>query len=87
MVQLRQSPSLDEAKKKYDQLWEQLLDYEEKEARELIDAFAQQANLQDFKKREAKEFKDYLRTPYPYIAILAGIALPVSAFLLIMLLP
>ncbi|MDU2240448.1 MAG: hypothetical protein E7E23_07685 [Paenibacillus sp.] len=87
MAQLQQSRLLDEAKKKYDQLWEQLLGYEEKEAKELIDAFVQQADLQDFKKREAREFKDYLRTPYPYIAILVGIALPVSAFLFVLLLP
>ncbi|MGG6313661.1 hypothetical protein [Paenibacillus macerans] len=85
MAQLKESPSLDELRTKYDQVWDHLLRHEEEEARGLIDAFAEQANFHDFKKSEAREFKDYLKTPYPYIAI--GIALPVSAFLLVLLLP
>ncbi|MGZ7445517.1 hypothetical protein ACLD72_028725 [Paenibacillus sp. TH7-28] len=44
-------------------------------------------NFQYIKKSEAREFKDYLKTPYPYVAVLVGIALPVTAFLLILLLP
>lgn len=87
MIMLKESETINELKSKYDKIWENILHYEESEAKELIHGFAEQVNFQYIKKSEAREFKDYLKTPYPYVAVLVGITLPVTAFLLILLLP
>ncbi|MCM3702344.1 hypothetical protein [Paenibacillus macerans] len=87
MTTLKESTNINELKLKYDKIWENMLHYEESEATKLIHGFAEQVNFQYIKKSEAREFKDYLKTPYPYVAVLVGIALPVTAFLLILLLP
>ncbi|CAM4411188.1 hypothetical protein P4H94_18165 [Paenibacillus macerans] len=87
MTLLKESEAIDELKLKYDQIWNNILHCEVSEAKRLVNGFAEQVNFHYIKKSETREFKDYLKTPYPYIAILVGIAIPVTAFLLILLLP
>ncbi|MDU7472319.1 MAG: hypothetical protein E7L01_03005 [Paenibacillus macerans] len=87
MTKLKESESINELKSMYDKIWENILHYEESDAKKLINGFANQVNFHYIQKSETREFKEYLKTPYPYIAILVGIALPVIAFLLFLLLP
>ncbi|MED4953762.1 hypothetical protein ABEO75_12555 [Paenibacillus macerans] len=87
MSKLKESENINELKSKYDKIWENMLHCEESEAKELIDGFAEQVHFHEIRKSEAREFKDYLKTPYPYIAALVGVAIPASAFLLFLLLP
>ncbi|MNN73038.1 hypothetical protein D3C81_1891230 [compost metagenome] len=87
VVKLKDSETLNELKSKYDGVWNNILLYEEAEARKLINGISEQVELHKYIKHEAHEFKEYLKTPFPYIAVLVGIAIPVVAFLLLLLLP
>lgn len=87
MAKLKDSQSLNDLKGEYDQIWDHLLLHEEDEAKKLIHGFAEQVDLDYVKSHEVREFKDYLKTPYPYVAMFVGICLPVIAFLLFLLLP
>ncbi|MNI32651.1 hypothetical protein D3C76_280850 [compost metagenome] len=87
MVKLKDSETLNELKSKYDKVWDNILLYEEAEARKIINGLSEQVDLQSYMKHEAHEFKEYLKTPYPYIAMLVGISIPVIVLLFILLLP
>ncbi|MNC42406.1 hypothetical protein D3C75_912210 [compost metagenome] len=87
MVKLKDSESLNELKSKYDKVWNIILLYEEAEARKIINGISEQVELQKYINHETHEFKEYLKTPYPYIGVLVGIAIPVVGFLLFLLLP
>lgn len=82
-------------KQQEQQEWEQeymllknrLSECDEQEARHLINSFNRQITFAQKKKGDRQEVYSYWKTPYPYLGISVGILVPVTGFLLLLLLP
>ncbi|MNJ78435.1 hypothetical protein D3C77_761890 [compost metagenome] len=53
----------------------------------MIEDISKQVDFHEIRKYGAREFRSYLKTPYPYIALIVGIMVPVAMFAFIMMLP
>ncbi|MGZ0039947.1 hypothetical protein [Paenibacillus ottowii] len=73
--------------KAHDDLWHSLQPLPSDEALKLLHSFATQVAFYREKKDKEEDFKSYLKTPLPYIAIAIGISLPTAMWLLILFLP
>lgn len=87
MTKIKDSKQLESLRTKYEETWNNMLHYEEREAEMIIQNISKQVDLHDIRKYGISEFKSYLKTPYPYIALVVGTMVPVAMFLFIMMLP
>ncbi|MGM1019201.1 MAG: hypothetical protein ACQEXV_01285 [Bacillota bacterium] len=74
-------------RKTHDDLWISLQHIPAEDALKLLHSFSTQIEIYHEKKHKAADWKSYLKTPLPYIAIAVGILLPTAAWLLILFLP
>lgn len=68
----------------YIKLWEDIRELDEKEIVKIVEGIKRQTHSKIKSKEKYREFKNYLKTPLPYIALIMGITIP-SAILVIFL--
>ncbi|CAH1191198.1 hypothetical protein [Paenibacillus sp. JJ-223] len=68
----------------YIKLWEDIRELDEKEIVKIVESIKRQTHSKLKREEKYREFKNYLKTPLPYIAVIMGITIP-SAILVIFL--
>lgn len=71
----------------YAALQKRLSQCSEQDALQLMRSFDRQITFWNKQKSNIQEVRSFWKTPYPYIGIGVGIIVPVSGFMLLMLLP
>lgn len=80
MTVLKHSEKLDEIHDLYTDLWTELSEVDETEAHKLLHSFSHQINLVHAKKQSSLEFKEIVKSPRLYLAIIVGLAIPVIIY-------
>ncbi|WCT57867.1 hypothetical protein PQ456_10235 [Paenibacillus kyungheensis] len=71
----------------YASLQKRLSECSEQDALQLMRSFDRQITFWNQEKSKKEEFRSFWKTPYPYVGIGVGIVVPVTGFVLLMLLP
>jgi len=71
----------------YAALQQRLSQCSEQDALQLMRSFDRQITFWHKQKSNIKEARSFWKTPYPYVGIGVGIIVPISGFMLLMLLP
>ncbi|MCM3785228.1 hypothetical protein M3231_19825 [Neobacillus mesonae] len=64
-------------KEEYLHLWRHIEEMEDSDARKTIDSLRDQLLIKAKSNSNSKEFRSYMRTPLPYIAMSVGTAIPI----------